>query len=227
MLGWGAWALIGAALLLLSLLAVPVRIVIRSRRQPGDWGDTTVAVTWLGLAVWRGHFVHADFWATFGLQRLRRRLGLRRRMGLHMSGPEPERPKQASGGDGQWRQLAGYIYRLARVRKWRLLLTVGTNDAAVTARLTGVLQAAVGAAAAWLSRQRPFVGMRPHIFVWPDFQRSGLQVDFSCILAVAPAHIICAGAMYAGSVAAAWWQRLRLRRRQGGRQRWPSIPFRA
>lgn len=223
-LGSGAWVALTAAVLTLTLLAVPLRVTVLARRQPGDWGETVIYVTWLGLTVWRSLYPHETIWAAFRQRIRERRVGLDPTHGSHTSAPG-DRPRRAVESAAS-RHAVGYLYRQARVVRWRLLLKVGTGDAALTARLAGLLQAAIGVGLAWLSRQPPFAGLRPHALVLPDFQRPGLQVDLTCIVAVWPAHIICASAIYAGAIAAARWQHAPLSRRRGGRQRWPSIPFR-
>lgn len=211
---WGS-LLLGAVCVVCVLLACPIAIALDVRRRPGDWGATSVSVRWLGITWWRGSFNHADFWP--GL----RKLWDRRRARAADRGKEPPR-------DGTVRRNAmAALYRIARLRRWRLYITIGLGDPAATAAVSGALQAAAGIASAVLSRQRPFRHLRPHIHVMPDMARRGLRVELSCIATMTPAHIIVAGTMYACSTAADWWQRRRLWWQQrGGRQRWPSIPFR-
>lgn len=213
----GTAIVVAAAGAIAAVLFIPAQIVITLERAPGEWGRTVLVVRWLGVPWLTVRFVHARL--------LRTLLQARHRPRTERAGPAAGQ-RRAGEGHPPWREVIAYIFDRARICRFHADLRLGLIDAAATARTAGVLQAMAGVLSAWLSRQPRWRRVRPRIAVQPDFQQTGLRIQLTCILAVVPAHIIAAGAIYGLKATAARWQRRGWLQR-GGRQLWPNIRYRA
>ncbi|HHW49283.1 MAG TPA: DUF2953 domain-containing protein [Clostridiaceae bacterium] len=84
-----------------------------------------------------------------------------------------------------------YLWNRSRLKELRLNVVIGTDDAALTGLIGGMVWSIIGILDSYLSNK--FISYKKHINVKTNFSNKEFKVDFYCIFAIRFVHIIRVG----------------------------------
>jgi len=87
-----------------------------------------------------------------------------------------------------------YLWNRSKLKELRLNIVVGTDDAALTGLIGGILWSVIGILDSYLTNR--FKSYKKHLNVKTNFNAKELKIDFYCIFAIRFVHIIRVGIMH-------------------------------